>query len=531
MIERPQQALAGSRPGSHRWQAPCAVLLAVSVAAALTWFAFNHLPRMSFWFDESVQFWMSRGLDAYGDPFTPARPKFRAINAENGRGNLDPGGFTLVLGAWMAFSTNEAWLRTLPFLYFIAGMIGLGCLGWLWRRSIPFAIFSAAIPAAFPILLNYSIEVRAYSMEFAGITIGCLLLALLIQQPTIRLALISGTVFGLFLTSRYSYALFVAAAVIGLTVALPKRIPESRLAAWKPLLAFLAPLAMLSIGILFVLVIRQYNDRISYQGGAMLEYLRGMTAQGKTFGELAKVAAYNLTHLASLPLTLMACVGIYAALPGKWRERWGGGSISARTTLFGVLALAALIINALVWRWHPWAIGGKYSMWLHALSAVAIVFFLASILERWAAPPVAGWETKGWIAAALVVGLIVMDFRLATYRRIDEAAVVPALAYLEKINPPAGSIAVQFYWYPTVRQFYEYGRFAGSPLYPKAFRLPSWTGPKPLIDSQTRWLITYQRIDHAQAEFPQAKIVHDPALPKQLYRVEPLPGKASDEPR
>ena len=517
--------------GTIKWRTPGALLLGLATIAALCWFALNHLPRTGFWYDESVQVWMSLGLDAYGDPLTPPRARFRAINEHNGRGNLDPGGFTLVLGAWMAISTNGIWLRTLPFLYFLTGMIGLGCLGWLWRRSIPFAVFSALIPAAFPVLLDYSIEVRAYSMEFAGITIGCLLLALLIQQPSIRLALISGTIFGLFLTSRYSYALFVAAAVIALAVALPRRIPDSRLAALKPLLAFVAPLAVLSIGIFFVLVLRQYNDRISYQGGVMLDYLRGMTAAGKTSGELARTAAYNLFHPAGLPLTLMACVGLYAVLPNKWRERAGTGSVSPATTLFGVLALAALIINALVWRWHPWAIGGKYSLWLHALSAVAIVRFLSLLLERWAPPAASGWETRGWLAAVLVAGVIVMDARLATHRRPDDATVVHALAYLEKINPPAGTVAVQGYWYPTVRQLYEYGSFAGSPLYPKSFRLPSWHGPKPLVNSQTRWLVTYQRIDHAQAEFPEAKIVHDPALPKQLYRVEPLPGKAAHEPR
>jgi hypothetical protein len=113
---------------------------------------------------------------------------------------------------------------------------------------------------------------------------------------------------------------------------------------------------------------------------------------------------------------------------------------------------------------------------------------------------VSGFETDARLAAVMVVGILALDLRLATHRRGGNS-LAPALAYLERAAPAPGSVAVDIYWYPTLRYFYEYGAFAGGRLYPSSFRLPNWTGPKPLVSSQTRYLMTTRTLEQARSFF------------------------------
>jgi hypothetical protein len=260
-------------------------------------------------------------------------------------------------------------------------------------------------------------------------------------------------------------------------------------------------------------------------GGAFVQYLAATTAAGKSSDQIAAMLARNLLSPAGLPLTLAALMGLAVLAPQRWRLRLIADRLSPGSAMFGVLALAALVISALVWRWHPWDMPQKWSLWLHALSAVALVRLAAGALV-WTAPPrVSGGEADLRVAAVMVVGILVFDLRLAVHRRTDNS-LVPVLAYLERVAPPQGSVAVDIHWYPSARYFYEYGAFAGSRLYPESFRFPNWTGPKPLVSSQTQFLITPRTLEEARAFFTERKITRDPALPDQLFRVEPMTAQA-----
>jgi hypothetical protein len=504
------------RQSGNFWHWLWVTFLAVAITASIWPFATWHLSRTGFWYDESMQFWMALGLDGFGAPLTP-RGALSDILKENAIANLDPGGFSLILGLWMTFSTNEIWQRALPLLFFATGMVGLGILAWTWRRSILFAVTAALVPAAYPLLLDYSVEVRAYSMEFAGVVMGCLMLARLLEQPRIPSALIAGTVLGFFMTARYSYTLFAAAACIALALAWRKR--QSRFAL---LAAFTAPLVVSGALILFLTFLPQYQARISYQGGALIAYLRPATSSGKSLGQLATMAATNLLQPAGFPLTLLALSGLIAFIPSSSRDRTGIGSIPLVTASFGVLALAVLVLTALVWPWHPWDIAQKWSLWLHALSTVAVVRLSASLLEYVGPPGSSGWETKRWVTALALFGFLALDLRFASYRRPEGNSIQPALRYLEGAALTPSAVAVDPAWYPTVRYLYEYGSFAGSRRYPASFRLPNWDGPEPLVSPpQTHYLLTYLSLADAQAAFPQATIVDDLTLPPQLFRIKP----------
>src|SRR5579871_5397376 len=135
---------------------------------ALVLFALHSLDNIGVWFDEAVQFWMSRGADPFGAPFTRPGRLIDAVHL-NGRDNLDPGGFTLLLHWWLHGGTDPVWLRILPFIFFVLGAATLALIGWQRFRSLPFALFCAVVPVPYPMLLYFATELRAYSMEFAGI--------------------------------------------------------------------------------------------------------------------------------------------------------------------------------------------------------------------------------------------------------------------------------------------------------------------------------------------------------------------------
>jgi uncharacterized membrane protein len=522
--------VAPAKSASHHWISLMAP--ALPGLAAVWAFGVWHLSSTSFWYDESMQFWMSLGVDAFGPPHTPPGELWDAIR-NNAVANLDPGGFTFILRYWLRLGTGGTWQRLLPFLFFAAGIAGMGWIGWSQRKSVPFTLLCSAVPALFPLILDYATEVRAYSMEFAGIVIGCALLDRLAERPSTRTALIAGTIFGFFLTARYSFALFAIAACLTLAYDCLHRGMAARRANCWYLLAFLGPIVCSGVVIFALALWPQYEARITYNGGELIQYLAAAAAAGKSAGEIATLVTVNLLHPAGLPLTVAAFVGLVALIPrtlsagiifDKLVMRVSASGLAS----FGLLCLAAIVLTALVWRWHPWDITRKWSLWLQALSAVAVVRLAAGMLGYVGQTNAAGWEENRKTAVLMLAAMLALDLRLALYRRPLRPTFGPALAYLEQLSPPVDSVAADIWTYPTIRYFYEHGSFASSRLYPTSFRLPYWNGPKPLVAEQTRYLITGLTLDAAKQMFAPATIIHDPGLPELLFRVD-WTAKASHE--
>jgi hypothetical protein len=484
------------------------LLLGLAIAAALVVFAARSLPYAGVHYDEGVQFWISRGVSPLADPWTPAGG-LRAVLHLNSTANLDPGGFSLLLHFWLRASTGLPWIRALSLLFFLSGCLALGLLAWHWHPAPWFALFAVAVPLAYPLLLQHAPEIRAYGMEFAGVVWGCLALSWAVRgAPGLALA---GLGVGFFLASRYSYAIFVAALGAVVAATLHGRWRRGELASARDLAPYVDLVGLTAVGaaLVYVFGVRLQQSRIL--DGA--DYIQGATLAGKSPSATVDLLAVNLLSWPALPLS----AGAFLALaPPRLRRGWLGsfGADPGSCALYR-LALATLALSAAVWWWHPWDMRQRWSLYLHALSAVVVVRLALDsfrALERQAGGTRARYVSVGVAVAAILA----CSAHAATYRRTHFQEMTAALAFLESQALLPGSVAVQGHSYPPLRYLYEHGPRAGRSLYAAKFHLPPiWTDPAPLLDERLRYLLGVWPDD----AIPSERRVDDASLPPNLHRL------------
>ena len=160
------------------------------------------------WYDESVQFWISKGLNPDSEPLSNTGGILNVIE-NNKYYNMDPGGFGILLHFWSSISNHHIWLRILPFLFYIGVVLSFIYLSYKWINNFNIALLIGFVPILYPMILDLAFEVRAYSME----TLGAVLCVFASEQLKTRMDyknLISwGIIFSLFITSRYSLIIVV----------------------------------------------------------------------------------------------------------------------------------------------------------------------------------------------------------------------------------------------------------------------------------------------------------------------------------
>ncbi|CAB5000985.1 MAG: hypothetical protein F2881_03170 [Actinobacteria bacterium] len=199
-----------------RWvDRACAAPIAVAMLVGVTLMGARNLTLPDFWWDEAGQYWMSQGQN-HGSAWGAARaPLETGISLGRNGSNLDPLGFTAVLRYWVAvFGSSAGALRALPFVFYVATALvsvaaarRLLALPWVLSLALPFLVLAGGQP------MQYSTELRAYSLELLGVvTTGVLLLAYLLRRSRawLGLLLVGFVIFSV--CSRYSFAFAVLAA-------------------------------------------------------------------------------------------------------------------------------------------------------------------------------------------------------------------------------------------------------------------------------------------------------------------------------
>lgn len=515
------------------------VLAAMLLASGGVALAVHNLANAGMWWDESAQFWVSQGLSNYSPPFAERR-SLRDVVRANCRENLDPGGFSLLLHAWTALGRGLTWLRALPFAFLLLAAAALGALGWRLTRSVCFALAAGSVPAMFPAVLYFGFEIRAYSMEMAGIAVGALALVYALERPSPGRAAALGVVCAAFLSSRYSFALFVVALACAFAATVVRG-PAGAKMRWRRLAALLLPIAAAAALGWRVTLRHQWwpEMRSAPLGVGSPAYTRG-SVLGHS-GHDAALLGRNLASLPALPLTVCA---LYVALARRrlWTRVAGPAQDApaerARRIFSALYAailgtVAASVVASLLGV-YPWDIASRWSAYLVMVAALAVVVVAAEAvalgriaLER--RPAAAAVARRAAAALAFAVVAAASAHALA-YRYVvrdpHRAGVAAQIDRLPVASLRDRSVFVRFYQAPVLRYLYEYGPYAGRGEYPASFRFETpqeWWAKAPVDAARDgiAFVVGEPPLAGVQARFPGATLLLAEPAGSSLLAVVP----------
>jgi hypothetical protein len=348
-----------------------AVLVAVTAIGAGLRLA--TLGSDSLWFDEAAMYHLVQGT-------------WREILAANATGNSAPPLFPLLLGFTTGPDAPEAMLRA-PAA--IAGIAAIP-LAWLLAREFAparFALLAPLLVAIAPMQVEYSQEVREYSLAFCA---ACLMLIaaarfLRCPAPTTAGALAASSIFGI--STQYGSVLLA----LGINIVL---LAEARTAPQPPRYLRLWLLSQLPVGVAGILLL-QTTLRTQFEHVAMsaggYRYLLDRYWDGSTTGlwTLLTGDRADIVHFA-YPGKLMFALTAIGALAGLA----GRGSPRATALLVGpgAVTLAAALAGA-----YPFG-GIRQDMFLTPMIYVCAAIGLAAM---------AGWlrARSGALAGRLLVAV------------------------------------------------------------------------------------------------------------------------------
>src|SRR5262245_2711393 len=347
--------------------------------------------------------------------------------------NLDPGGYTVWLRLWSTAGHGLAWLRLSAYVFLLLTAVLLA----RWARDLTDSTSAACLAPfillAYRLVLSFAFEIRAYSMEIAGVVATGYALHRVVRDPSHVNHLVLGLVCSVGLWSRYSFVVVAAAALGALACARAGTLGRGRDELEK-LACLLVP--FLNSGALIYRVMLRYHAgglraREAHPSSAVAiqapDYVRHWVLRGQPLAELAAVLRENFLSGPALPITLtlgVLALGLVVRRRRALTDWPGARSFPAVATMafLAQLISAALSLAGV----YPWHLGVKWSLYLHGISIVCALY-LAS----------AGWwiarrlRVAAVLAAAALAVAIVLTVRGATFRRTHWADVSPALTQLE----------------------------------------------------------------------------------------------------
>lgn len=372
-------------------------MTALWVAATTVLGAILRVQRVgarSLWLDEAQIWWIASG-------------NLRQLLRRNALGNSAPPAFPLLVHMVAGFDASEAALRSISLA---AGVASVPALFLLARRFVapPWAAAAALLVAVAPVQVEYSQELREYSLTFLLATLLLLSFVRCLERPSVGRAAAVGGLAGLAILVQYGLALLVAGlSLIGLVALLrsaavaraprgqPTNGPPPRLvgsplgpaAGWllANALAGVAAVAVVALGL---------RSQYSPSGFAGSGYLSASYWDGSvaSLGRLLFSNTATLLGFAFPTVVFAAAVGLglVVAFAGG-AKRVAGWLLVVPTGLVLVAALA---------RQFPYT-GHRQNMAL-----VPMLFVAAAIgLERLAAGPRGRWVAWAVLAFLVLRGL------------------------------------------------------------------------------------------------------------------------------
>lgn len=214
------------------------------------------------WYDESIQFWISKGMNPYAAPSVDSQGLMQVIET-NRYYNMDPGGFSILLHFWLMISNSAMFIRLFPLLFF-GGFSYLIYKYQFFNTNDKFYSFICAIMVfLLPTTISRMVEIRAYSMELMGIVWALYFVAKAQKNNyDIKNLLFLSIGMAIFCTSRFEYV--VVAFVVAVYTCIEIIIGRSQVI--KKLILFGSPLLLSVLAIIYFTL--QYQnpeiERVDY---------------------------------------------------------------------------------------------------------------------------------------------------------------------------------------------------------------------------------------------------------------------------
>lgn len=345
---------------THKWLRGIAIILPWMIIIFL--FVTDNINNPNFWFDESGQFWMAKGLNHFSSPLDKPG-NIIAVVSNNETYNLDPGGFTILLHFWTMISTTPIFLRFLPIIFFILSMIFVSKLCLLWYPNNILSYFAGLILLFSKLLSHYAFELRPYSMELFTAILSmyfCYKISLILNNR--KYAIIAGLSSAILITSRYPAILAIGTLVciILFEVIFHSNTKNNK----KNFLYFSTPIAICSFAIYFFML-RKQNPGVN--SPAYTNYLMFKT------GNIAEILFSRSSLSVYIPFLALLLLFILTYKKGVLKKY---GKYIIYTLILNLVFLGLSIFGK-----HPWAFDTKWDITTHAIFVLSILPLLFIIMN------------------------------------------------------------------------------------------------------------------------------------------------------
>lgn len=405
----------------------------------------KNLRQPYFWYDEAVQFWVSKGLTPDSPPFSTPGGLLDVFQS-NRYYNLDPGGFGFLLFLWSSISNHFLWLRVLPFIFFLVSVAACAMLGWQLSKQRVWAIMAALIPFFVPNWITLSVELRAYSMEALGTVLCAVGLMHLSEGISVKRLLSWSLVFCFFISSRYSEIIIVFVSSLYVLFLIYKH--TTTFAQFIRLAMVYATPLFLMVALIYIGVMRIQNADantlvyLPYLSKALSQLWDAKHLVFQSFFLLSLLALLSLRWLPVLrplaPVLFLACVS---------------------HLFFIVLSIAG---------WHPWSSVNSRCLSMQLLVIMSFSLLLMMVLQH---------SAKNYPNIALLLAICYSLFFIGSnYETLDARYKKRNNVYYSLQSPKlprSPRIYVDYYGAPYVKYLYEYGdgKTSNPIQYPSAFTL------------------------------------------------------------
>lgn len=331
-------------------------------------FADENINYPSFWYDESGQFWIAKGLNHFSQTFSESAG-INEVLKNNIKFNLDPGGFSVILHFWTMISNNHIFLRLLPFTFFIVAMLILVRLSLEWSPRNPLAYLGGFILLQSMLLSQYAFELRPYSMEMLAV-IASLYFCYRIDNifNNYRYALFSGIFLAILLSSRYSalFAISSLLVVVFYNFFFKKEYKKNIMS----LIIFIVPITVSAI-LIYILTLRYQNPT-----GVPPIYVNDLMMSGGNISNILLNKASLLVLFPFLSLVFLYIISIKSIYFKRIINPY-----KAYMTYAFILNSIFIVLSYL--GKYPWAINSRWDISTHAIFVIAwlpIIFIATNFL-------------------------------------------------------------------------------------------------------------------------------------------------------